>query len=146
MKAALKEAKKAFDMGEVPVGAVIVKDDRIIASAHNLCEERENPLYHAEIIALNDACKKLGEKRLEGCDLYVTLEPCAMCCGAVSHARISRLFFGAYDKNAGCVTSNKRLFDKESPLYHIEYYCGIMEDECSKLLIDFFKELRQDNL
>ena len=142
MQAALEEAKLAATSFEVPVGAVIVKDSRIISAAHNLCEREENALLHAEVLAINSAMKKLGTSRLEDCDLYVTLEPCAMCCGAISHARIRRLYFGAYDKTGGCVVSNLELFNKKSPLLQIEYYCGIMESDCSAILTEFFSELR----
>ena len=142
MQAALEEAKLAATAFEVPVGAVIVKDGRIISAAHNLCEREENALLHAEVLAINSAMKKLGTSRLEDCDLYVTLEPCAMCCGAISHARIRRLYFGAYDKIGGCVVSNLELFNKKSPLLQIEYYCGIMESDCSAILTEFFSELR----
>ncbi len=142
MSLAIDEARLAKAEGEVPVGAVIVKDNRVISSAHNLCEAENNPLLHAEIIAINKAMEVLGTSRLEDCDLYVTLEPCAMCCGAISHARIRRLFFGAYDKSGGCVVSDKFLLDKDSPMRSVEYYCGICEEECSYLLKDFFKKLR----
>ncbi len=142
MSLAIHEAKLAAASGEVPVGAVIVKDDVVIASAHNLCEAENNPLCHAELIAINKALKVLKTQRLDDCDLYVTLEPCAMCSGAISHARIRRLFFGAYDKSGGCVVSDKFLLDNDSPMRGVEYYCGICEEECSKLLKDFFKELR----
>lgn len=142
MLAAIEEAKKAYSRGEVPVGAVIVKDGNIIAKAHNTCEEEKNSLRHAEVSAINCAMSYLNNSRLDGCDLYVTLEPCAMCCGAISHARLSRLYFGAYDRERGCVVSNMHCFDVPSPLFNIEYYCGIMEDECSALLSSFFKEIR----
>lgn len=142
MEIALKEAMLAAAMGEVPVGAVIVKDGQVISSAHNLCERNSNALLHAEIIAINSATEILKSKRLDGCDMYVTLEPCAMCCGAISHARLSRLYFGAYDKIGGCVVSNMHLFDAGSPLRNIEYYCGIQEEQCSSLLTEFFENLR----
>lgn len=144
MAAALKEAEKAAVRGEVPVGAVVVKDGVIIAAAHNTCEEELNSLRHAEIIAVTRAMRLLKSQRLDGCDLYVTLEPCAMCCGAISHSRISRLYFGAYDRERGCVVSNLHCFSAPSPLFKPEYYCGIMEDECSSLLSDFFKKVRSD--
>ena len=143
MMAAIVEAKKAATCGEVPVGAVIVKDGVIIASAHNMCEETGNPLLHAETVAICRAFQAIDDNRLNGCELYVTLEPCVMCCGAISHARLSRLYFGAYDKLAGGVVSKAGCFGEESPLIDIEYYCGIMEDECSALMTDFFKNLRK---
>ncbi len=146
MNAALSEARLAKSKGEVPVGAVVVKDREVIASAHNLCEGEGNSLYHAEMLAICRAMKKLGASRLDGCDIYVTLEPCAMCCGAISHARLRRLYFGAYDKLLGCAVSNQSLFSPDSPLFKTEVYCGLMEEECSKLLTDFFKQLRSSNL
>ena len=142
MQIALEEAKIAANEGEVPVGAVIVKNNNVISAAHNMCESKNNSLLHAELIAISYAMQALGTSRLDGCDLYVTLEPCAMCCGAISHARLSRLYFGAYDKISGCAVSNKNLFDSASPLNHIEVYCGICEDSCSALLKNFFKQLR----
>ncbi len=144
MQAAIDEAKCASKMGEVPVGAVIVKDNKIISFGHNLCERENNSLRHAEIIAIEGAMAALGDSRLEDCDLYVTLEPCAMCCGAISLARLRRVYFGAYDKIGGCAISNLACFSAESPLYHVECYCGIMEEECSVLLTEFFKDLRHD--
>lgn len=142
MRAAIDMAKKAAERGEVPVGAVIVNDNKIIAYSHNECEASGNSLRHAEIIAIERAMHILGSPRLTDCDLYVTLEPCAMCCGAISHARLRRVYFGAYDKLAGCVESNLHCFEKSSPLFSTEVYCGIMENECSALLKDFFKNLR----
>lgn len=146
MSAAIRQARLAADMGEVPVGAVIVKDGRIISAAHNLCEEKHNPLNHAEVLAISRAMDVLSDSRLCGCDIYVTLEPCTMCCGAISHARLRRLYFGAYDKRAGAVVSNLHCFDKGSPMASdlSEYYCGIMEEECAALLSDFFKKVRRD--
>lgn len=142
MQAALREARLAAEMGEVPVGAVVVKDGEVIASAHNMCEAEGNALLHAEVLAISKAMEITGETRLDDCDLYVTLEPCVMCCGAISHARIRRLYFGAYDGLAGGVVSAMHCFNPPSPLRSIEYYCGIMEEECSELLSDFFKNLR----
>ncbi len=128
LKEAIKEAKKAYQKGEVPVGAVIVKDEKIIARAHNLKEYKKNPLAHAEILCINKACKKLNNWRLDGCDMYVTLQPCSMCMGAISQARINNVFIGALD--------NKEY--KETSI-NIEY---IKSDECESILKDFFKELR----
>lgn len=144
METAIDKARLAARLGEVPVGAVVVKGDEIISSAHNMCETDNNPLLHAEILAIERAVRTLGDMRLDGCDMYVTLEPCAMCCGAISHARINRLYFGAYDKKAGAVVSNMHCFDMPSPLFKVEYYCGIMEDKCAQLLSDFFKSVRQN--
>lgn len=144
MNAALAEARLAAKRGEVPVGAVVVKNGEIISAAHNLCEEESCALRHAEMLAIDKAMSVLADSRLDGCDLYVTLEPCVMCCGAISHARIRRLYFGAYDKIGGGVVSNMHCFNSPSPLRSIEYYCGIMETECSELLTEFFKEIRSD--
>ena len=144
MKKAIDEAKSASEAGEVPVGAVVVKDNKIISSAHNLCESENNPLRHAEIVAIERAILALGTARLEDCDLYVTLEPCTMCCGAISHARFRRVYFGAYDKIGGCAVSNLGCFLSGSHLHNVECYCGIMEEECSALLSEFFAELRQN--
>ena len=147
MKAALAEARSAARGGEVPVGAVIVKNGEIIARGRNLREEKQNALSHAETEAINAACKALDTWRLDECDLYVTLEPCPMCAGAIINARIRTLVFGAYDYKAGSIDSVVRLCDY--PYNHKpEIYGGIMEDECLSVLQDFFKGVRderQDN-
>ena len=141
MAAALEEAAAAKQKGEVPVGAVIVKDGKIIAKGHNMREEKQNALSHAEIEAINNACKALGDWRLDGCEMYVTLEPCPMCTGAVINARIKTLVFGAYDPKAGSVDSVVNLCTY--PYNHRpEIYGGIMEDECLKILREFFEKLR----
>ncbi len=141
MLEALKEAKIAASKGEVPVGAVIVKDDEIIAKAHNMREQKQNVLSHAEIEAINIACKKLGSWRLDECELYVTLEPCPMCTGAIINSRIKTVVFGAFDNTAGCIDSIINLCDY--PLgSKPEIYAGICEDECSALLKNFFNKLR----
>ena len=141
MNEALQEAKIAFSNGEVPVGAVIVKNGEIIARGHNMREQKQNALSHAETEAINSACKKLGSWRLDDCELYVTLEPCPMCTGAIINARIKTVVFGAFDNNAGCMDSVINLCDY--PLGHKpEVYAGICEDECKKILQDFFKKLR----
>lgn len=141
MQLAISEAKKAAAENEVPVGAVIVKDGVVLAAAHNMREQKQNALSHAEIEAINLACKNLGSWRLDGCEMYVTLEPCPMCTGAIINARIKTVIFGAFDKNAGCMDSVINLCDY--PLGHkVEVYAGICEDECQKLLQDFFESLR----
>lgn len=141
MQLAISEAKKAATENEVPVGAVIVKDGVVLAAAHNMREQKQNALSHAEIEAINLACKNLGSWRLDGCEMYVTLEPCPMCTGAIINARIKTVIFGAFDKNAGCMDSVINLCDY--PLGHkVEVYAGICEDECQKLLQDFFENLR----
>ena len=141
MLAAYEMAKQAYDDGEVPVGAVIVKENEIVAKGRNRREKAKNALLHAEIEAIDNACKSLGGWRLWNCELYVTLEPCPMCAGAIINAHIPKVYFGAYDfKNGSCGTITN-LF--EMP-YNFKPECvgGIMADECSALLKDFFKKLR----
>lgn len=141
MLAALTQAKLAAEKGEVPVGAVIVKNGEIIAKGRNMREEKQNALSHAEIEAINNACKALNSWRLDGCEMYVTLEPCPMCAGAIINSRISTLVFGAYDSRAGSIDSVINLCDY--PYNHKpEIYGGIMEDECLAVLQKFFKNLR----
>ena len=141
MKHALGRAKTCVKHGETPVGAVIVKDGKIIAGGRNKREFGKNALYHAEISAINAACKKLGGWRLHECDMYVTLEPCPMCAGAIINSRIRNVYFGAYDKKAGSFGSIIKL--AELPYNHKPNVCGgILEKECAGVLSDFFKELR----
>ncbi len=141
MYEALKEAKVAANEGEVPVGAVIVRNGEIISKAHNMREQKQNALSHAEIEAINIACEKLGSWRLDDCELYVTLEPCPMCTGAIINSRIKTVVFGAFDKMAGCMDSVINLCDY--PLGNKpEIYAGICEDECSEILKKFFNKLR----
>ena len=143
MEQALEEAKKAFEIGEIPVGAVIVNNGEIIAKCHNHCEMLNDATAHAEMLCIKDACKKLGEKYLADCEMYVTLEPCAMCTGAIINSRIKRLYIGAPDKKTGSCGSK---IDIISPNYfnHMpEVYHGIMEDECSELITSFFENLRK---
>ena len=142
MLEALSLARQAANDGEVPVGAVIVKDGRIIAKGKNEREKKQNALSHAEIEAINNACKALGSWRLDGCELYVTLEPCPMCAGAIINSRIKTLIFGAYDLKAGSIDSIVNLCDL--PYNHkVEVYGGICEDECLAVLKNFFEDLRQ---
>ena len=142
MREALRLAEISFDEGEVPVGAVIVKDNEIIATGRNRREQSKNALSHAEIEAINNACNKLGGWRLWECDIYVTLEPCPMCSGAIVNARIPNVYFGAYDKNFGCCGSTVNILELQNSFRpHCEG--GILEDECSNLITDFFKKLRQ---
>lgn len=141
MLTALDEAEKAALNGDVPVGAVIVKDGKIIAAAGNMREQKQNALSHAELEVINIACKVLESWRLDGCELYVTLEPCPMCTGAIINARIKTVVFGAYDLRAGCMDSVLNLCNY--PFNHKpEIYGGIMEDECLALIQKFFKEKR----
>ncbi len=143
MKRALELAQIAFELGEVPVGAVIVKNStgEIVGEGYNLRESRKNALAHAEIMAINDACKRLGGWRLPDCSLYVTLEPCPMCCGAIINARIDKVFFGASDLKSGSAVSVQKMFDYPYN-YRPELVCGVMEEECSEILTKFFRDLR----
>lgn len=143
MKLAIKEAMKARDIDEVPIGAIIVKDDKVIARAHNLREKKQQATAHAEILAIEKACKKLGTWRLEDCVLYVTLEPCAMCTGATILSRIKHVVFGAKDPKGGCVESCIEMYKQQGFNHYPTYESGILEEECSKLLSDFFKEKRK---
>ncbi len=144
MQIALEEARLAAEAGEIPVGAVLVRDGEVIAKSHNRREERQNAISHAETEVISLACERLGTWRLSECDLYVTLEPCAMCCGAIAQAKIRRLYFGAYDPKGGFAVSNAGLLEHPGLMHKPEYYCGIMEEECSKLLLDFFRNLREN--
>lgn len=141
MREALKEAEKAYRKGEVPVGAVVVREGRIIARAHNLREHKQSVHGHAEFLAMMKAAKKCGTWRLEDCDVYVTMEPCPMCAGAMLQARVRALYYGVKDPKAGVVDSLLRMF--ELPFNHKPYVeSGLLAEECSSLLKAFFKELR----
>ncbi|MBQ5590849.1 MAG: nucleoside deaminase [Clostridia bacterium] len=141
MEEALKLAYLSFDEQEVPVGAVVVKDGKIIGKGRNKREQLNNALSHAEIEAINDACNHLNSWRLENCDLYVTLEPCPMCAGAIINARINKVIYGAKDVKMGAVTSVISTFDLEFN-HRPKVVGGIMEEECSQILTKFFKNLR----
>lgn len=141
MELALNEAKKAYSKREVPVGAIIVKDDVVIAKAHNLREQKHTSLAHAEILAIEKACKKLKSWRLDGCTMYVTLEPCLMCAGAITQSRIKKVVIGALDDKNGVVTSIANVFDDINTTTKVEYEIK-NEEECSNILSKFFKELR----
>ena len=145
MKEALKEAKKAFEKDEVPVGAIIVKDNKIIAKAHNLKETKKSSICHAEILAIEKACKKLGAWRLNECDMYVTLEPCPMCAGALINSRIRKLYIGTNDNRTGACGSIINLFEDINLEYKVEVEKDILQKDCEKLLKDFFKYLREKN-
>lgn len=142
MEYALNLAKQSADEGEVPVGAIVVCDGKIVGEGRNRREVVKNALHHAEIEAIDNACKNLGGWRLWKCDMYVTLEPCPMCAGAIINSRIKNVYFGATDDKNGAVVSAARLFDMNfthKPLYE----GGIMGDECAQILSDFFKDLRK---
>lgn len=146
MGAAIAAARMAQSIGEVPIGAVIVGPDRaIIAAASNRNRTDGDPTAHAEILAIREACRRTGQRYLDGHDLYVTLEPCAMCAAAISHARISRLYFGAHDAKSGAVESGPCLYAQATCHHRPEVYGGIHEDACATLLRDFFLSCRQDN-
>ena len=142
MKQALKEAEKAYKKLEVPVGAVIVKDGKIIARAHNQKETRTDTTKHAEILAIQKASKKLESWRLIDCEMYVTLEPCSMCAGAIIQSRIRKIYYGTKDLKTGAVGSVFNLLEDYTFNHHVEYESGILKDECEQILKDFFKDLR----
>lgn len=138
---ALKKAKNAFKQGEVPVGAVIVYEGQIVAEGQNKRETEHNSLCHAEIEAINEACRVLGRWRLEGCTLYVTLEPCPMCTGAIINSRIDRVVFGAYDERAGSMGTLVNLCELDYN-HRPQIVGGYMESECREVLREFFEQLR----
>jgi len=141
MKSALILAKRARQAEESPVGCVIVHDGKIIARGYNLRQSRQDVTLHAEMNAIRKACRRLGSWRLEDCDLYVTLEPCYMCSGAIIQARMRHVYFGASDPKAGAVVSQNHLFDLDHN-HHVEYTGGILEEPCRTELTEFFRELR----
>ena len=142
MRLAFAEACKAAEEGEVPIGAVIVKDGKVIAAAHNQPRKLGDPTAHAEVLAIRAAAAALGQERLEGCDLWVSLEPCAMCAGAIAHARIDRVYYAASDPKGGAVEHGARVFDQPTCLHRPEVYSGMGEDEAADLLRSFFRERR----
>lgn len=144
MVEAIKEAKKAELIGEVPIGCVIVKDDKIIARGHNLRESKQRSTAHAEIIAIEKACRKLKSWRLEGCSLYVTLEPCPMCSGAILQSRIEHVVYGAKDPKGGCMESCMNMYEVKGFNHYPDVIGGVLEDECGSLLKTFFKRKREE--
>jgi tRNA(adenine34) deaminase len=142
MRLAIKEAKKAYKLGETPIGCVIVKDDKVIARGYNRREIDKLSLNHAEIIAIKKASKYIDDWRLDGLKMYITLEPCQMCAGAIVQARIPKVVVGAMNKKAGCAGSILNLFQVPEFNHQVEFVNGVLEDECSKMLSDFFKDLR----
>jgi len=142
MHRALELARAGAAAGEVPIGAVVVKDGVVIAEAHNRPRTDHDPTAHAEILAIRRAAQALGDERLTDCELWVTLEPCAMCAGAMAHARIARLYFAASDPKGGAVEHGARVFEQEQCLHRPEVYSGIGEDEAAALLKGFFRERR----
>jgi tRNA(adenine34) deaminase len=142
MAMALDEAKAAASRGEVPIGAVIVQGQKVLAAAGNRTRELADPTAHAEMLAIREACHALSAERLTGCDLYVTLEPCAMCAGAISFARLRRLYFGAADDKGGAVVSGVRFFAAPTCHHVPEVYAGLAETDAASLLKEFFQERR----
>ena len=145
MKEALKQAKKAYALGEVPIGCVIVYEDKIIGRGYNRRNTDKNTLAHAEITAINRASKKMGDWRLEDCTLYVTLEPCQMCSGAIVQSRITNVVMGCMNPKAGCGGSILNILEMPEFNHQVNVTRGVMEEECSQILQDFFKELRIRN-
>ncbi|HXL73441.1 MAG TPA: tRNA adenosine(34) deaminase TadA [bacterium] len=143
MREALKEARKAAGKGEVPVGAVVVKDGKVIGRGHNLTEKKQSALTHAELVALSKASKKLKSWRLIDCDLYVTLEPCTMCAGAIVLSRVRNLVYGTTDPKAGAVHSTARVMENEKLNHRVKVTSGMLKEECSGVLTAFFKEMRR---
>lgn len=143
MRAAIREAQKAGAIGEVPIGCVIVYEDKIIARGYNRRTIDKNVLSHAEITAIRKACKKIGDWRLENCTMYVTLEPCPMCAGAIVQARIPKAVIGCMNAKAGCAGSVLDLLHEQGFNHQVETKIGILEEECSQLMKTFFKELRE---
>lgn len=143
MHAAIREARKAYALEEVPIGCVIVYQDKIIARGYNRRNTDKNTIAHAEMTAIKKASKKLGDWRLEGCTMYVTLEPCQMCAGAIVQARIDKVVIGSMNPKAGCAGSVLNLLEIPSFNHQVEIQKGVLEEECSHMLSSFFKELRE---
>jgi len=143
MRAALREAKKAYALGEVPIGCVLVADDKIIARGYNRRKTDHNTLSHAELNAIRKASKKTGDWRLEQCTMYVTLEPCQMCAGAIVQARIPKVYIGTMNPKAGCAGSLLNLLQFPAFNHQVDIESGILQEECAALLSGFFKEMRQ---
>ena len=143
MLKALEQEKIAYKKNEVPIGAVIVKDGKVIAEGYNKREKKQNALFHAEIVAINKACKKLKSWRLDDCDIYITLEPCLMCFGAILNARLKNCYFGAYDKSGGSISANNELLNKSILNHKLNVEGGILKEECADILSTFFEEKRK---
>ncbi|MCL2373240.1 MAG: tRNA adenosine(34) deaminase TadA [Defluviitaleaceae bacterium] len=142
MSKALAEARRAFDGGEVPIGCIIVQNGQVIASAANQRATNKNVLHHAEILAIDQACKKIGDWRLEGCSIYVTIEPCPMCAGAIIQARIPRVIYGAKSPKAGCAGSILDILNEPRFNHQAEVISGVMEEECGAIMQQFFAGYR----
>ncbi len=145
MRTAIKQAEKAGAIGEVPIGCIIVYEDKIIARGYNRRTIDKNVLSHAEINAIRKACRKIGDWRLEGCTMYVTLEPCPMCAGAIVQARIPRIVIGCMNAKAGCAGSVLDMLHEEGFNHQVETETGVLGEECAQMMKDFFRELRERN-
>ena len=145
MRLAMEEAQKAEAIGEVPIGAVVVKDDQVIASAYNLRETEQRSIAHAELLAIDKACQKVGSWRLTDCTLYVTLEPCAMCSGAIVLSRVERVVFGATDPKGGCAGTLMNLLDDNRFNHQAEVTAGVCEEECGAMLSRFLSSIKMTN-
>lgn len=143
MKEAIKEAMKAYDMGEVPIGAVIVMDNNIIGRGHNTRNTAKNPLCHAEIDAINEAAKFMGDWRIEKCTMYITVEPCPMCAGAIVQARIPTVVFGTRNRKAGCGGSILNILNEPRFNHRAEVIEGVLKEECSEIMSSFFRRFRE---
>jgi tRNA(adenine34) deaminase len=144
MKEAIKEARKAETLAEVPIGAIIVIDGKIISRAHNLRESKQSAIAHAEVLAIEQACQETGSWRLDNAHLYVTLEPCPMCSGAIILSRVKRVVYGAKDPKGGCAGTLMNLLQDERFNHQSEVTSGVLEKECGQLLSDFFRKLREE--
>ena len=142
MKMAIRQAQKAVEKDEVPIGAVIVKDGVVLARAYNLVEKTQNPTAHAEILAITKACKKTGSWRLDGAEMYVTMEPCPMCAGAIVNARISKVYFGAYENKSGGAVSKFNILTDSGLNHKTEFVGGIMQEHCVNIIKNYFKAKR----
>ena len=143
MKEAIKEAKKAELIDEVPIGCVVVKDGKVVSHGHNIRETKQNPIGHAEMVAIAKASKKLKSWRLDGCDIYITLEPCIMCSGAIIQSRIKHIYFGAFDPKGGALGSSINVLEANNINHHPEVTSGVLQDECALLLTNYFKNKRK---
>jgi len=143
MEQALIMAKKAYKREEVPVGAIIVRNGKVVSRAYNSREKKQNALHHAEILAINKACKKLKSFRLDDCEMYVTLEPCPMCSGAIINARLKKVYYGCPDLNYGCAGSKYNFLQDKTFEHLVDVEGGLLSEECSKLIKDFFIEIRK---
>lgn len=142
MNEAYKEARKAFNKNEVPIGSVVVYKNKIIGRGHNLRETKKSVIYHSEIIAINEACKFMNDWRLEDCIIFVTIEPCIMCAGAIMQSRLSKVVYGASNKKFGAVESLYQIFENENSNHKVCVESGIMENECSQIMKEYFTKFR----